>query len=157
MENPAKVVRMAGTNPGLLRRFASKLPFIGDAINFGAYLIDSKEPSLEQRVRNAVLVGGGGAAASALTGGLDAVPALVELFGDLGQELNVKKTPVDPVFQVASPLNVENYLREYAYSMDPNRQIPESEDRLRRFKKVFTDLQELERMVEDYKRIHGGN
>jgi len=157
MENPAKVVRMAGTNPGLLRKFGRALPFIGDASNFVGYLLDSQEPSLEQRIRNAVIIGGGGAAASVLTGGLDAIPAYVQLAGELGQTYNVRKTPIDPVFQVAPVFDPNNYLREYAYSMDPNKQIPESEDKLRRFKKVFTDLQELERMVEDYKRIHGGN
>ena len=40
--------------------------------------------------------------------------------------------------------------------MDPNRKIPETKDELRRFKKVFSDLQELERMVEDFKFVHGG-
>ena len=41
--------------------------------------------------------------------------------------------------------------------MDPDREIPESEDKLRRFKKVFTDLEELENIKRDFQRIYGGN
>ena len=157
MQNSANVVRMAGGNPSFRKRFLKALPYVGDLINFGAYLVDSNEPSPEQRLRNALIIGGGGALASLATGGLDAIPALMELAGDFGEALDVKKTPVDPAFQAAPILNVENYLREYSYSMDPDREIPESEDKLRRFKKVFTDLQELENMKRDFQQIYGGN
>ena len=156
MGNPIDVVRMAGAKPGLLRRFASKLPFIGDVYTIVSELTDPDEPSLEQRVRNAVIVGGGGLAASALTAGADAVPAVLQAFGNVGKDQNLPPTPINPVFEIAPLLNVENYLREYSYSMDPNRKIPETKDELRRFKKVFSDLQELERMVEDFKLVHGG-
>jgi hypothetical protein len=157
MENHEKVVRMAGTNPGLLRKFGRALPFIGDASNFVGYLLDSQEPSLEQRIRNAVIIGGGGALASVLTGGLDAIPAYVQLAGNLGQTYNVRKTPINPVFEVAPVFDPNNYLREYAYSMDPNKQIPESENELRRFKQVFADLEKLKGMTKDFRYIHGGN
>ncbi len=137
MQNSANVVRMAGGDPNFRRRFLKVLPFIGDAINFGAYLADSSEPSLEQRIRNAIIIGGGGALASLATGGLDAVPAAIEFAGDVGETLGLPKTDAEPVFQAAPLLNIENYLREYAYSMDPERNIPESEDRLRRYKEYL--------------------
>jgi hypothetical protein len=149
--------RLAGS-PEFRKRFVRSLPLIGDIANFESYLRDPSEPSLEQRVRNAVLIGGGGALASVLTGGWDALPALLQAFGEAGEAANLKKTPINPVFEAAPVVNVENYLQEYAYSMDPNREIPESKDSLRRFKKIFTDdLPELEGIVEDYKRIYGGN
>ena len=156
MGNPTDVVRVAGANLGLLRRIASKLPLVGDVYTIVSELTDPDEPSLEQRVRNAVIVGGGGLAASALTAGADAVPAVLQAFGNVGKDQNLPPTPINPVFEIAPLLNVENYLREYSYSMDPNRKIPETKDELRRFKKVFSDLQELERMVEDFKLVHGG-
>ena len=152
----ANALRLAGS-PDFRKRFFKSLPLVGDLYNVGYYLADPAEPSLEQRVRNAVLIGGGGALASLLTGGADAYPAVAELLGHFGEELDIKKTPIDPVFQAAPVLNVENYLREYAYSMDPDREIPEEENRLRRFKKVFSDLQELENMQSDFQRIYGGN
>jgi len=156
MGNPIDVVRVAGANLGLLRRIASKLPLVGDVYTIASELIDPDEPSPEQRVRNAVIVGGGGLLASALTSGTDAIPAFLQVFGNIGKDKNLPPTPINPVFEIAPLLNVENYLREYSYSMDPNRKIPETKDELRRFKKVFSDLQELERMVEDFKLVHGG-
>jgi hypothetical protein len=156
MGNPTDVVRVAGANLGLLRRIASKLPLVGDVYTIASELIDPDEPSPEQRVRNAVIVGGGGLLASALTSGTDAIPAFLQVFGNIGKDKNLPPTPINPVFEIAPLLNVENYLREYSYSMDPNRKIPETKDELRRFKKVFSDLQELERMVEDFKLVHGG-
>ena len=53
--------------------------------------------------------------------------------------MDYRKTDAEPVFQAAPLLNIENYLREYAYSMDPEINIPESEDKLRRYK----EFQEL--------------
>ena len=156
MGNPIDVVRVAGANLGLLRRIASKLPLVGDVYTIASELIDPDEPSPEQLVRNAVIVGGGGLLASALTSGTDAIPAFLQVFGNIGKDKNLPPTPINPVFEIAPLLNVENYLREYSYSMDPNRKIPETKDELRRFKKVFSDLQELERMVEDFKLVHGG-
>ena len=134
MQNSANVVRMAGRDPSFRRRFLKVLPFIGDLINVGAYLTDSSEPSEEQRIRNAIIIGGGGALASLATGGLDAIPAVIEFAGDAGETLGLPKTDAEPVFQAAPLLNIENYLREYAYSMNPERNIPESEDKLRRYK-----------------------
>ena len=156
MGNPIDVVRMAGANLGLLRRIASKLPLVGDVYTIASELTDPDEPSPEQRIRNAVIAGGGGLLASALTSGADAIPAFLQVFGNIGKDKNLPPTPINPVFEIAPLLNVENYLREYSYSMDPNRKIPETKDELRRFKKVFSDLQELERMVEDFKFVHGG-
>ena len=152
----ANALRLAGS-PEFRKKFMRSLPLVGDIYNVGYYLADPNEPSLEQRIRNAVIIGGGGALASLLTGGVDAYPAMAEFLGHTGEVLDIKKTPIDPVFQAAPVLNVENYLREYAYSMDPDREIPEEENRLRRFKKVFSDLQELENMKSDFQRIYGGN
>ena len=137
MQNSANVVRMAGSDPSFTRRFLKVLPFIGDAINVGAYLADSSEPSLEQKIRNAIIIGGGGALASLATGGLDAIPAVIEFAGDVGESYGLPKTDLEPVFQAAPLLNIENYLREYSYSMDPDKNIPESEDKLRRYKEYL--------------------
>ena len=149
-------VRLAGS-PDFLKKFSRSLPILGDLYNVGYYLFDPDEPSLEQRIRNSVIIGGGGALASLATSGLDAIPVVMQTAGELGEEYDVKKTPIDPAFQAAPLLNVENYLREYAYSMNPDKEVPEDKDGLRRFKKVFTDLQELENMTSDFKRIYGGN
>ena len=143
MQNSADVVRMAGGNPSIRKRFLKSLPVIGDAANFLFYLYPeflesgfNRRPT-EQDVRNAVIIGGGGLAASLATGGLDAVPAVIEFAGDVGESLGLPKTDAEPVFQAAPLLNIENYLREYAYSMDPNQRIPESEDKLRRYREFF--------------------
>lgn len=140
MQNSANVVRMAGGNPSIRKRFFQSLPVVGDAANFLMYLYPDffnsgfSKPPTEQDVRNAVIIGGGGLAASLATGGLDAVPAVIEFAGDVGKSLGLPKTDAEPVFQAAPLLNIENYLREYAYSMDPETNIPESEDKLRRYK-----------------------
>ena len=75
--------------------------------------------------------------ASLATGGLDAIPAVIEFAGDVGESYGLPKTDLEPVFQAAPLLNIENYLREYSYSMDPDKNIPESEDKLRRYKEYL--------------------
>ena len=141
MQKSADVVRMAGSNPGLKKRFAQSLPFLGDLANVVAYLYPDmfnsgfSKPPTEQDVRNAVIIGGGGAAASLLTGGLDAIPAIAQHGGQVLSDLGFDD--IDPLVEAAKALNVENYLREYAYSMNPDQEVPDDEDYLRDYKKLF--------------------
>ena len=142
MQNSANTVRMAAGNPSIRRRVINALPFLGDAANALLYLYPDflnsgfSRPPTEQDKRNALVIGGGGALASMATGGLDAIPAVVELFGDVGKDAGLPPTDLDPVFQAAPLLNVENYLRELSYSgSDEN--IPEEQDKLRRFREFF--------------------
>jgi len=141
MQNSADVVRMAGSNPGLKKRFVQSLPFLGDLANVVAYLYPDmfnsgfSKPPTEQDVRNAVIIGGGGAAASLLTSGLDAIPAIAQHGGQVLSDLGFDD--IDPLVEAAKALNVENYLREYAYSMNPDQDVPDDEDYLRDYKKLF--------------------
>jgi|TARA_R100000084_G_C4632485_1_gene139124 hypothetical protein len=137
MQNSADVVRMAGGNPNFIKRFGKYIPLLGDLANIALYLAEEDEPSPEQRFRNAVIIGGGGALASLATGGLDVIPAIVQGLGEAGEAFGLPKTDADPLFQAAPLLNVENYLREYSYSMDPDINIPESQDKLRRYKEYL--------------------
>ena len=98
MQNSANVVRMAGGNPSIRKIFPiSACRRRRSRQNFLMYLypifltLDSVEPPTEQDVRNAVIIGGGGLAASLATGGLDAVPAVIEFAGDVGESLGLPK------------------------------------------------------------------
>ena len=82
-----------------------------------------------------MIIGGGGAAASLLTGGLDAIPAIAQHGGQVLSDLGFDD--IDPLVEAAKALNVENYLREYAYSMNPDQEVPDDEDYLRDYKKLF--------------------
>jgi hypothetical protein len=66
--------RMAG-------RFLRNVPFVGDAVTAVTELVAPPypEPSWKQRIVNAITTGAGGAAASAVTGGLDFIPAVTPL------------------------------------------------------------------------------
>lgn len=143
MQNSAEVVRMAGSNPTLRQKLGKALPIIGDASNFLFYLYPdfmqsgfSRKPT-EQDVRNAVIVGGGGLAASIATGGLDAIPVVLQILGETGEKMGLPPSDLDPIFQAAPALNIENYLREYSYSMNPDEDIPEEDDGLRNYKKLL--------------------
>ena len=110
----------AGRN--VLKRIIRGLPFVGDAIVFGVELANPDEADPMQRVRNAVVVGGGGLAASALTGGYDFVPVLAEIAGDAIQNHEDKTGENFPEVPVATDLlkaapayNVEHHLRKISY------------------------------------------
>ena len=108
-------IRMAGGN--VFRRALSKLPFVGDALNIGVELFNPSEPDPIQKMKNALFVSGGGAAASFLTGGADAIPAFMELAGVVGEDFGAPKGPkaVNDAISKAPAYNVEHYLRLAAY------------------------------------------
>ena len=108
-------IRMAGGGP--FKKVLSGLPFVGDAMNIGFELFNPSEPDLLQKMKNALFVSGGGAAASFLTGGADAIPAFVELAGVLGEDFGAPKGPkaVNDAISKAPAYNVEHYLRLAAY------------------------------------------
>lgn len=117
--NPVEGLRrlageLRGLSPaGVVKSLGGKtIPLIGDAANVAVELNDPAEPSRQQRELNALLVGGGGALASALTGGFDFIPVMM----DLGQQ-EAQKAGVIPEedVNVGALLNVENYLRELSY------------------------------------------
>ena len=117
--NPVEGLRrlagqLRGLSPaGVVKSLGGKtIPLAGDAINVGVELNDPAEPSRQQRELNALLVGGGGALASALSGGLDFIPVAMELGQSTAQEAGV--IPEEKV-NVGALLNVENYLRELSY------------------------------------------
>ena len=114
---PAGVVKSLG---------GMTIPIALDAMNYGAELLDPAEPSRRQRELNALLVGGGGALASVLTGGLDALPVAVEVTHD--DTVQAGLTPEEKI-NVGKLLNVENYLRELSYlvgkGLGYDRDIPE--------------------------------
>lgn len=116
----AAVARMAG-EPTVLKKILNATPFLGDAYVVGSELFNPDEPDPLQRIRNAVIVGGGGLAASALTGGLDAIPQGLELLGIAGQAFEDRgwDVPDPPVLhdlvKAAPAFNVEHFLRKFAY------------------------------------------
>ncbi len=137
--NPvAGLKRIAGqlrglTPAGVVRSLGGKtIPIIGDAMNYGTELVDPSEPSRRQRELNALLVGGGGALASVLTGGMDAIPVGIEVAHH--QLVNAGVTPEEEI-NVGKLLNVENYLRELSYlvgkGLGYDRDVPEERAYLR--------------------------
>lgn len=122
IEKVAPNIRIAGK---LLRA----IPFVGDAAVAATELIPqsdaqgifkpffSEETDAMQRAKNAALVGGGGLAASALTGGADAIPAVAELVGIVGEGAGAPKGPqmLNNMVGCSPALNVEHYLRSGAY------------------------------------------
>ena len=99
------------------KKALSKLPFVGDALNIGVELFNPSEPDPIQKMKNALFVSGGGAAASLLTGGADAIPAFMELAGVVGEDFGAPKGPkaVNDAISKAPAFNVEHYLRLAAY------------------------------------------
>ena len=137
--NPVEgLKRLAGqlrglTPAGVVRSLGGKtIPILGDAMNYGVELNDPSEPSRRQRELNALLVGGGGALASVLTGGMDAIPVGIEIAHD--QFVNAGVTPEEEI-NVGKLLNVENYLRELSYlvgkGLGYDRDVPEERAYLR--------------------------
>jgi len=93
---PAGVVKSLG---------GMTIPIALDAMNYGTELLDPAEPSRRQRELNALLVGGGGALASVLTGGIDAIPVGIEIGHDPFVQGGV--IPEEEV-NLGKLLNVEN-------------------------------------------------
>lgn len=130
--------RLAGqvrgmTPAGVVKSLGGKsIPLLFDALNYGAELTDPSEPSRQQRELNALLVGGGGAVASLLTGGLDAIPGYAQVATEVGQDAGI--VPEEEL-NVGKLLNVENYLRELSYlvgkGLGYDRDIPEDRAYLR--------------------------
>ena len=108
-------IRMAGS--GAFKKALGELPFVGDLINVGVELFNPSEPDQIQKMKNALFVSGGGAAASLLTGGADAIPAFMELAGVVGEDFGAPKGPkaVNDAISKAPAYNVEHYLRLAAY------------------------------------------
>ena len=108
-------VRMAGGS--VFKKALNKLPFVGDALDIGVELFNPSEPDPIQKMKNALFVSGGGAAASLLTGGADAIPAFMELAGVVGEDFGAPKGPkaVNDAISKAPKYNVEHYLRLAAY------------------------------------------
>jgi hypothetical protein len=112
-------------NPGALaRRFAGGLikglvPIVPDL--YTAYM-EAKNPNEQnpvQRGLNALIIGGGGAAASLAVAGLDAVPQFAE--GIIDGRRNMGQPPSGPeklqqLQNCVPALNVENHLRNLSYS-----------------------------------------
>lgn len=97
--------------PKPLVRFAKAVPFLGDALAIGAELVNPQERSIPQRVINAAVVGGGGMATSAVTGGLDAIPQFVQLANEyMGGPRGPEK--LKQMQACAPALNAEEHLRE---------------------------------------------
>jgi len=105
------------------------IPFVGDAAVAATELIPqsdaqgplkpffSEETDPLQRAKNAALIGGGGLGASALTAGADAIPAVTELIGIVGEGLGTPKGPqmLNDMVGCSPALNVEHYLRSGSY------------------------------------------
>ena len=108
-------IRMAGS--GAFKKALGGLPFVGDLINFGLEAFNPNEPDRIQKMKNALFVSGGGAAASFFTGGADAIPAFMELAGVVGEDFGAPKGPkaVNDAISKAPLYNVEHYLRLAAY------------------------------------------
>ena len=100
----------------LAGKFMKSLPFLGDAAGVAMELTDPNEPDMGQRMMNAGVVGLGEIGASALSGGLDFVPDVLELGTALGIEAG---DPIINRLQKISPLiNPEHYLRMLSYGGD---------------------------------------
>ena len=96
-----------------------KLAGAADAQAIG-FDLNSPEPDPVQRFKNAVIVGGGGIAASAATGGLDVIPFAVELYNEMAKQNDWPRGPreVQDALDSAPLFNPENYLRLAAYGGD---------------------------------------
>jgi hypothetical protein len=112
-------------NPGALaRRFAGGLikgliPIVPDLYSVYAELNNPAEKNAAQRRLNALIIGGGGAAASLAVAGLDAVPQFAE--GIIDGRRNMGHPPSGPeklqqLQNCVPALNVENHLRNLSYS-----------------------------------------
>ena len=108
-------IRMAGG--GALKKAAVAVPFFGDLINAAIEIYNPDEPDPIQKAKNVLFVSGGGFGASYLTGGADAIPAFMEVAGNIGEKYGAPKGPkaVNDAISKAPMYNVEHYLRLAAY------------------------------------------
>jgi len=148
------------TPKGVIKTVAGKgVPLAGDALNVGLELADyAAEPSRKQRELNALLVGGGGALASAITGGLDFIPAAMEMAQSGAQGAGI--VPEDDV-NVGALLNVENYLRELSYligkGLGYGRDIPSDRAVLRNeFSKIAEEFKDAASRAREPRPYSGG-
>lgn len=110
----------------LAGRFIKSIPFIGDVAAAGLELADPTEP-LQKNIKDAVIIGGGGLAASLATGGLDAVPSLANLAVDLAgqvtnnkniQQLGQKLDYIDPTSYLQYASDASHYGKGIAINQD---------------------------------------
>lgn len=71
-------------------RFIRALPFVGDIAAGGLEIMDPTE-SIQKNIKDALIIGGGGFAASLATGGLDAVPSLANFAVDAAASVTGNK------------------------------------------------------------------
>lgn len=90
------------------------IPLLGDLYQGYVELTNPTEPKLGQKLLNAAVIGGGGALASAATGGIDQYLAFPDIIGTAGKGLGL---PENPDYDKAAAANVEHYLREAAYHL----------------------------------------
>jgi hypothetical protein len=118
----SEVIRLAGSNP-LVQRLLKALPYAGDVTAGLLELANQDEPDEIQRLKNAAVVGGGGALASTATFGMDFIPQVLEAVGNYAadREATGEVEFVDPypglhqLIKAAPAFNPENYLRNLAY------------------------------------------
>jgi len=116
-------IRLAGRNPAFRRALVKTIPYLGDAFAAGIELFNAKESDPIQRLKNAAVVGGGGALASTATSGMDFIPQVLEAVGKYAadREATGEMEFVDPypglhqLIKAAPAFNPENYLRNLAY------------------------------------------
>lgn len=106
-------------NPGALAgRFARGLikgliPIAPDLYSVYAELNNPAEKNAAQRRLNALIIGGGGAAASLAVAGTDAIPAIAE---GMYQGRPTGPEKLQQLQNCVPALNVENHLRNLSYS-----------------------------------------
>ena len=118
----SEVIRLAGSSP-LFQRVLKALPYAGDLFAAGVELVNQDEPDEIQRLKNAAVVGGGGALASTASLGMDFIPQVLEAVGKYAAEREATGEIefVDPypglhqLIKAAPAFNPENYLRNLAY------------------------------------------
>ena len=107
--------RFAGARLGFLRA----LPIVGDVIAITSELANP-QASPVQRVVNAGIVGGGGLATSAATGGLDFIPQAVDFINDLqGGPKGPQK--LREMQACATAANPDKHLRALATKLGPDK------------------------------------
>ena len=107
-------------------RVIRALPFIGDIAGAGLELMDPTE-SAQKNIKDALILGGGGLAASFATGGLDAVPSLANFAVDAAasvtgskdlKKLGDKLDYVDPMSYLQYVSDAAHYGKGLSISTD---------------------------------------
>jgi hypothetical protein len=105
------VNRMAGQ---AAQKIVRAIPGLGDFLGAAAELVNPEEPNAAQRTANALIVGGGGLGVSAVTGGLDAVPQMIDLISEYTGIKGPEK--LQQMQKCMRAVNPDRHLREVAYS-----------------------------------------